>query len=385
MGGGDTSVNYPGPSKEEKDLQREQLELLRMQRSETEAFKPILLEQYGITPTYDSSGKLTGYEYTTEQQTRRSKEMALQDLSLETMTKQLEKLNAGPTALEKAQEEVGLLQAERTKKALSGELPLSEGTVSRKQAEWDQFKESMARAGNPIFGDSPESSFSNTTAGNESLQAFNQAWKVAEDAERRGDISVGAQLVNESTSLASSLRGAAYGASSGFRSSGLSTTDLYQGVPELGTSKLLPSYLSALQPYQLQRQGEFQADATNATNAATRYAGLMNMTGAIAGGLGSAMLIRSSKKFKKNIKDMDERKALSSLRKMKVYTFDYKEEPTSKIGRHIGPVVEESPEEIVEPGGTHINLVNQIGLLSASLRALDSKLLKLEGLKKEAA
>ena len=247
---------------------------------------------------------------------------------------------------------------------------------SRDETARGVFKENMARAGNPVFGDSPDSAFSTSTAGTQALKSFNSNWKLLEDAERRGELTAGIESLNTSVGLNSALRGEATDIASSLRNVGQVTGSrpgFGGGVPNLGTGALLPGYINALQPYQMQRAGQFQADVMNQQSRDSRFAGLMNLVGTGAGaGSAAALATLSSKKYKKNIKEVDDKKALSLLRKTKMYTWKYKTEPTSTPLHH-GPIVEYSPKEIVAYTGEHIDVISHMGLMHSALRALDKK------------
>lgn len=249
--GDSPSVQFPQPSSTELEIQQEQLSLLREAAAERSAFEPILLDQYGYKKIKNEDGTFS-YALTDEQSAYNESLKKYNDLQLE----------------------LGTAQAEKTKKALEGTLPVSEGTVQRKADEFRILKENAARAGNPIYGDTPETAFSLTTSGQQLLQSFNKTYKLAEDAERRGEVAQG--FGNIATNVGSTA-------------GGVSLTQ--PGVPNLGTGELLPQYTAALQPYQFQRSGEFQASGINAQTASQRQAGLMQMVGQLGGtALGYAYL-----------------------------------------------------------------------------------------------
>lgn len=399
MGGGGTEVNYPAPSADETALMQEQLKLLKQQQSETDAFKPILLSQFGLEPEYSygtpSGTDISGYNDSVaaaQANIDRARASGDADALVAAQQKWRDLVSAGgpqgPRTLSgykktaeqiekeksyndllKSQNEITNLQLERQKKALAGDLPVSEGTSQRKAQEFQQFKEQMARAGNPVFGDTPEGAYSNTTAGIQALKAFQSNWKLVEDSERRGELTTGAQLLNQSVGL-----------SSGLRSDSLTSPV----IPDLGTGKMLPAYMSALQPYQMQRQGQFQANATNATNDAQREAGLMSLVGQGLGS-GAALYALSSKDFKKDIEETDGKGSLEKLRKTKMYKYNYKDEPSGGKHAHMGFITEHSPREVVSPDGKKLDIVSTLGMLTSSIKELDAKMSKFKSRKKEAA
>lgn len=402
MGGG-SDVSFPGPSQEERDLQRQQLELLQQSRAETDAFKPILMQEFGLVPKYTIEGteefkkskelqkaidenqtyldrgyNASGYQYTDadnnyfkEYIPQLRRQLATVQSAVMKTEAQIAK-EAKQAEIEGATNEVSLLQAKKLKMALEGNLPISEGTIQRKAQEFQKFKEQAARNGNPIFGDTPEEAFSTSTAGTQAIKAFNDNWKLVEDQERQGQVSQG--FGNLAT---------------GVQTGGTQGAISRPGVPDLGTGKLLPFYSQAMQPYQFDRQGQFQAGATNATNAAQRQAGLMSMVGSLGGAATTgALLMASSEKFKKGIKatgDKGDKKALSVLRSAKTFNYKYKGEG-KETGEHTGVVIERgAPKDIISKDGEHINIGDYVGLLHSSVRALSKEVEKLKGKKKEVA
>lgn len=96
------------------------------------------------------------------------------------------------------------LQIDRQTRALEGTLPVSEGLEQRRAEEFRVFKEGQARRGNIISGDDSYTATANTTAGMQSLNSFNDTYKLAEDAERRGEIQTGQANIGSSLGLMTS-------------------------------------------------------------------------------------------------------------------------------------------------------------------------------------
>ncbi len=170
--------------------------------------------------------------------------------------------------------DIGLLQADRLEKALKGELPISEGTTQRKANDFNLLKESAARRGIMIEGDSPESATSNSTSGNELVGNFKRTYGLLEDSERRGEIAnvSGVNLGVPSLSLASSAN--AYGP-------GATAPGFGQAAGLLG---------QAQQPYQFNRQLQYQTNQQNAANSAQRNSDIAGLLGSAGGiGLGIAL------------------------------------------------------------------------------------------------
>jgi len=108
------------------------------------------------------------------------------------------------------------LQIERQKRALEGNLPVSEALQQRKSENFRIFKEQQARIGNTITGDDPDTAVANTTAGTQSLNSFRDEFNLLEDAERRGEIQTGQANINQTRGLVSGLEGADYSRAIGF-------------------------------------------------------------------------------------------------------------------------------------------------------------------------
>lgn len=172
--------------------------------------------------------------------------------------------------------EIGLLQADRLEKALKGELPVSEATLTRKNEEFRLLKESAARQGIDIVGDTVDEAFStpqNSTAAGEAVNRFKRTYGLLEDAERRGEIAnvSGVNLGVPTLSLASTATN--YGA-------GSTAPGYAQGAGLLG---------QAQQPFQFNRQLQYNTDMTNAQLRSQERAGVYGL-GAGLLGLGGGYL-----------------------------------------------------------------------------------------------
>jgi hypothetical protein len=290
MGGG-SDVSFPGPSQTEQDLMKEQLDTLRTTKQEIEGFKPFVLQQYGLQSAAAGSkaedakimqssidhwqraldtGKLdNGYElneadknyygqrlrqdqqtltklnntfeYTPEQQARNTQLKALQDQALE---------------LQKA-------QGDRQKLALQGKLPLSQQLIQQRDKDFSALKEDQLKAGNEIIGDSFDNAVAKTTSGQQALESLKKTYSLAADAETNAVINQ-AQLPGVYASLYSG-----------------SSANANPGAPGSSYAGLMPLYGQALQPYQMQRQGQFQADQFNA-NASNSFQNTL-LTGLLNG------------------------------------------------------------------------------------------------------
>lgn len=323
---GSTSVEAPQPTAEEIAIQREQLELMRQSRAEQAALRPFILQSLRLIEPLDTPGVLR----------RMTDEEFLASLS--------------PT--ERTAEENLRLAQERERKALAGELPLTEAGQQRKREEFAAFKEQMARAGNPITGDTPESATAQTTAGIQGLKAFQERWGLVEEAERRGELSSGTSAVLQRMGVATDIGGA-------------QRAGLLQ-FPA-GPAALAQGYGGLLQPYQYQRALQFQATRESSAN----RLGLLQGAGQLAGTIAGAYLL-SARKYKKDVKPVtrtEERKALQVVRGLDLRTYRYKSEPATTPKR-IGLMADTAPVEIVTPDREGLDIGRTIGLLTAATRAL---------------
>jgi len=226
-------VNVPGPSPEEIALQRQQLELIQEQRAQNELLKPYFYQLAGLK---EVDGKLVPM----------------------TEEEQLAAMNAA----QRKQYDVSKLQLEQYEKALKGELPLSqavENELARQRADLETY---MSRKLGPNWRQS--------TPGIQALAEFDKKANALREEQMYGK-QTGAsamsiaqqdyynQLLSRSASAASSPLGT------------------YQG--------LMGSIGQALQPYQLQRQMQLQANMANAQSKSGMMAGLGSLlgTGLMAG------------------------------------------------------------------------------------------------------
>lgn len=103
----------------------------------------------------------------------------------------LDELSRGASDYIKGQNEIGLLQTQRQLATLRGELPLSLASQKQKSREFEALRENLARTGNEIEGETPESAVGLSTAANEALGEFNSRWGLIEEQERRGELTSG--------------------------------------------------------------------------------------------------------------------------------------------------------------------------------------------------
>lgn len=226
-------VNVPGPTPQEIELQKLQLEAIKAQQAETALLKPYMYQLAGIK---EVDGKLV--PMTEEEQL------------------------AAMTSSQRKQYEVANLQLGQYEKALRGELPLSqavENELTKQRADLESY---MSRKLGPNWQQS--------TPGIQALAEFDKKANALREEQMYGK-QTGAsamsiaqqdyynQLLSRSASAASSPLGT------------------YQG--------LMGSIGQALQPYQLQRQMQLQANMANAQSGNALWGGLGSLlgTGLMAG------------------------------------------------------------------------------------------------------
>jgi hypothetical protein len=160
MGG--STVKVPGPSPEERELQKNQAELLSLQRqiieqqrSQQAVLLPFLAEQEGFDVTTDEFGNITSISRT-------------------------------PTELEKLREELEFGLTERSLAALRGELPVSPGLERELSDQERVLRERLSQQLGP--------GFETSTAGIETLGEFFQSSEILREGARRGELSLAEQL-----------------------------------------------------------------------------------------------------------------------------------------------------------------------------------------------
>lgn len=231
MGG--TKVQAPQPTAEEKALQQQQLSLLQEQRAETEAFKPYLYESMGLR---DVNGKLEKIP-------------------------EAERL-ASMTAQEKAQYDLANSYLDRQKQALEGKLPVSPAM----EAELEQQKTDLATNLSRKLG----SNWMQSTPGIQAMTEFDKRAGLLREEARRGQISTGEGLIGARMGLLQSQQAQNYGQAQNW------------GLPAF--SQLSGAYSQAYQPFQFNRQMDYDARKTTSANRMGLITGAMGALGTFAGG-----------------------------------------------------------------------------------------------------
>src|SRR3990167_2898202 len=361
----------PSPiSPQETAIQTEILALLQGQRQDMARLQPLLL--YSLKLTKDPNGtirKMTEGEY------------------INTLT-----------PAERKDYENYNLALERNQRALKGELPVSVASTLRKQEEFKQFKESMARVGNEIGGDTPSTATSETTPGIQALSEFNKRWGVIEEAERGGELDTGTSQLLQRAGVASNI--------------GLQERAGLLDIPG-AYNKVISGYQEAMQPYQYhaglgtQRYlGNLGAETQRYTaglttsgrlaeqhlagqygpygkyaQRASLFSGLGDLAGKIGGSLITTLL--SAKKYKKNIRKQSEgteEDVLDMVRDTDTYTYRYKDE-NGNAPKRMGLLVDKAPSTITTPDRNGLDVGRTLGLLFVTTKALAKKVNKLEGRK----
>ena len=185
--GGQPDIDFPEPTQEERDLQREQVEILRQQQQiiaeqarQQELLAPFLFESAGLQPILDDTGRVIDFQRVppTEEET------ILRDLQLQALQQLTEPETADPLAAQRQEVEEALLQ--RSLQALAGELPIATG-VEQELAEQERvLRARLQRQLGP--------GFETSTPGIEALARFGETEALIRDEARRGEITLAETL-----------------------------------------------------------------------------------------------------------------------------------------------------------------------------------------------
>lgn len=253
-----------------------------------------------------ADSQITGYSKTPERIAQDKQVADLQSAQLETskkasslLSRYLDTLNSDDyKAYQKSQQDlaaqqtqIALLQGERTKRALDGTLPVSQGTVQRKANDFQMLKESMAKSGNAIIGDDPGSAYSLSSPGAQALKDFNTRYGVVEDQERQGALDTGTSSYLQAVGLSGTTGQNAVntaGQLSAPQGFAATSTSLTQPSPVPNNLPLIQSYGSAMNPYLQQQQLDNSNQQFNAQTANANKAGWLSLAGVGAGMAGGA-------------------------------------------------------------------------------------------------
>lgn len=326
MGGGSPSV--PEPTQEERDLQRAQAEAVQTQNlllQEQLAASQAAREQLSSISAISAAEQAQIRSFQSTQLDLATESLALQRIQIERaealepaqfalLTQQTEiaasqlellqdAISREPTELEQKQEEIALLQAERVEKALKGELPIGPHTLQAEKDEFEKLKEQLARAGIDVQGDTLQEATSTSTAGIQALESLKKRFDAIKFAEQQGAITQGQSLLLQGAGAIADIEqrrlGTAFGNTGalvpqqqqfgmfdpvgGRFQNVASASQLGFTAANQGFGSLSGNIGAALDPFQFQRQMQFQA------NQAAGQGGFGSFLGGIVGtGLGAA-------------------------------------------------------------------------------------------------
>jgi len=293
--GGRTTVNVPGPTAEQIELQRMELEMLRKQQQEEAMLAPLRYEKMGYkyTPVGEvnpdwvainqkieaiknnpsliqriGSRVISAVELQQLQNQLASTPQYLQNARIEKMTD--EEYYNTLSEMEKAQYDINKALAERQQLALQGKLPVSPQAL----AEWDAKETELRNKLSAHMGDMYDQS--------EAWKNFQTAKANFIEEAQRGQISTGEQLMLAGTGAFNQALANA------------STQPLSIAGRSAGTVGLMNN---AINQYNAQRQMALQAAVANAQSKAQSAAGFGSLLGSLigAGGMiGAAALAPST-------------------------------------------------------------------------------------------
>lgn len=385
FGGGDTTVNAPPMTEEEKSLLATQNDLLKQQLSENKQITPLLMKNLGLKQ--DETGNWVEMSY----QERIDSMDPQEKLALENQMLQYGKdiygnaltedqIMARLTPSQQNAYQAEKLSQERYIKALKGELDISPA-LEQELSEYEKnTKADLERKLGP--------NWQLSTPGQKALANLEQKTALIREEARRGEITAGemrSQNIAQQT-LAKANQAANETASvAALRQQGLSNLANLPGR----TSGLIQTAGTMQQPYMRQRELETSAAMQTAANKAASGSGWMGLLGNMAGAgamLGSAYM-RSSKKVKKDmdkLSDKEEDRILEMIGDGNdVYSYRYKEE-SKDAPKRIGYMAEEAPPGVATADKTMIDLGKLTGLHAAAIKALTRKVGKLEESRKGA-
>ena len=277
--GGRTTVNVPGPTAEQIELQRMELEMLRKQQQEEAMLAPLLYEKMGykytpvgevVNPDWVAINQKieaiknnprsliqrigSAVELQQLQNQLASTPQYLQNARIEKMTD--EEYYNTLSEMEKAQYDINKALAERQQLALQGKLPVSPQAL----AEWDAKETELRNKLSAHMGDMYDQS--------EAWKNFQTAKANFIEEAQRGQISTGEQLMLAGTGAFNQALANA------------STQPLSIAGRSAGTVGLMNN---AINQYNAQRQMALQAAIANAQSKAQSAAGFGSLLGSLIG------------------------------------------------------------------------------------------------------
>lgn len=293
--GGSTNVEAPQPSPQERALQTEQLSILREQRDLTQLLLPATLRLSGFEPTFSEQNQIPNPEFAKIQGNITRLESGISGGGrlggalgaaaadpgvLKQLKEQLsntpEFINTGgritgvtqiedPNRPLREEIETGFL--ERTRAALAGELPVNPALLRELGEQEETLRETLRKQLGP--------GFETSSPGIEALATQSQRREELIEGARRGDLTLAEQL--------------------GIARQGSNEQSINQLLARVGgaanfQNPLISQFGSAQQPFQFNRQQQFQANAANAQLSAQSQQGIGQFLGLAAGtGIGFAV------------------------------------------------------------------------------------------------
>ena len=227
-----TKVQAPQPTPQEIALQQAQLDSINKQNAETEAFKPFLYESMGLR---DVNGKLEEIPW--------------------------EERLASMAPQEKAGYELNDLYLQRQKDAMEGKLPVSPALEEDLAKQKANLEANLSRK----LG----SNWAQSTPGIQAMSEYNKRADLLREETRRGQISTGEGLLGSRMGLLQGQQAQQYSQGQNW------------GLPAFST--LQGAYSQAYQPYQFNRNMQFQANQQTSANRMGLINGAMQAAGMAAG------------------------------------------------------------------------------------------------------
>lgn len=168
------------------------------------------------------------------------------------------------------------LETQRYFRALRGDMPVSEGLRQEEEEAFRQFRAQMARRGGGVQGTNFNNAFGNSTAANQRLMGFAKTYGLRADEERRAELNRAERVAG---AFYTGERATPYAARMGFAGNVANQrAGLGAQYGSLGSM-----YGAAAQPYQQQRELEYNAQLAKAGAKQAQQQALLGLAGTIGG------------------------------------------------------------------------------------------------------
>lgn len=355
----------------EDAIRRAQLEKLTL---------PLALEAAGKKPVFDSTGNIIG----------------LEDIP-----------GTAKTELEGLQEQFALESTREALRGIRGQVPVGDPFENRIEQDRQALNERLRRQLGP--------GYETSSPGIQALSEFEARANEARENIRFGRLSqsaalseLGSDRLNQAmlrdldilrSQSASTLPGAfsmAGGVSGTSRDALARAFALSQNVTTPGAQALTASGQLAQSAgafagniagqyatdRRLMDQYNYQAALQSAANRAQRTAGIFGALGTGVGtgvGIAAAGGAFSSKSAKENVTHIDNEKILNGVKMLHVDGWNYIHEIDPNADPHIGPYAEDFKEQFGVGDGKTINVIDALGVLFASVQALEKRTAEVGG------